>query len=203
MCRWARGLRGAAAAQEAGQREPGAGSAAARRDDLPVALHGEGASLTLTDGSGVERVRLRGSKDEGAMTLFDSQARARVEVSAGATLIETETARIADTKTADTLKSLPMNTRGIWAFLALSPNVLQAAGSSTIRFAGSRSNQSHWAIDGTTMSDGVSERQNHSSASTSPVAENRRTHLAHTPCRGCSSSSASGTRVSVTVGCTS
>jgi hypothetical protein len=83
----------------------------------------------------------------------------RVEVSAGATLIETETARIADTKTADTLKSLPMNTRGIWAFLALSPNVLQAAGSSTIRFAGSRSNQSHWAIDGTTMSDGVSETQ--------------------------------------------
>jgi hypothetical protein len=83
----------------------------------------------------------------------------RVEVSAGATLIETETARIADTKTAETLKSLPLNTRGVWAFLALSPSVLQASGSSTIRFAGSGSNQSHWSIDGTTMSDGVSETQ--------------------------------------------
>ncbi|MEX2260653.1 MAG: TonB-dependent receptor [Bryobacteraceae bacterium] len=83
-----------------------------------------------------------------------------VEVQAGATLIETETARIADTKTAEIMKSIPLNTRGIWAFLSLSPNVLQAgAGSSTIRFAGSRSNQSHWAIDGTTMSDGVSETQ--------------------------------------------
>ncbi len=83
-----------------------------------------------------------------------------VEVSAGATLIETETARIADTKSADLLKSIPLNTRGIWAFLALSPGVLQAGGgSSTIRFAGSRSNQSHWAIDGTTMSDGVEETQ--------------------------------------------
>jgi hypothetical protein len=84
----------------------------------------------------------------------------RVEVEAGATLIETETARISDTKTAETLKTLPLNTRGIWAFLSLSPNVLQASGgSSTIRFAGSQSNQSHWAIDGTTMSDGVDETQ--------------------------------------------
>jgi hypothetical protein len=84
----------------------------------------------------------------------------RVEVSAGATLIETETARIGETQTASMLKTLPLNTRGIWAFLALAPNVLQAGGgSSTIRFAGSRGNQSHWSIDGTTMSDGVDETQ--------------------------------------------
>jgi hypothetical protein len=83
----------------------------------------------------------------------------RVEVSAGATLIETETARISDTKTAETLKTLPLNTRGAWAFLALAPNVLQAGTGSTIRFAGSRTNQSHWSIDGTTMSDGVEETQ--------------------------------------------
>jgi len=83
-----------------------------------------------------------------------------VTVSGGATLIETETARINDTKTAEILKSLPLNTRGIWAFLALAPNVLQAGGgSSTIRFAGSRSNQSNWAIDGVTFSDGVSNTQ--------------------------------------------
>jgi hypothetical protein len=83
-----------------------------------------------------------------------------VEVSGGATLIETETARISDTKGAMELKTLPLNTRGMWAFLALAPTVLQAGGgSSTIRFAGSNSNQSHWAIDGTTMSDGVDETQ--------------------------------------------
>jgi hypothetical protein len=83
----------------------------------------------------------------------------RVEVSAGATLIETETARIGETQDAYALKSLPLNTRGIWAFLALAPNVLQAGAGSTIRFAGSRGNQSHWSIDGTTMSDGVDETQ--------------------------------------------
>src|SRR5262249_41046747 len=48
-----------------------------------------------------------------------------VEVSAGATLIETESARISDTKSAEGLKSIPLNTRSIWAVLSLSPNVLQ------------------------------------------------------------------------------
>ncbi|MCW5978722.1 MAG: carboxypeptidase regulatory-like domain-containing protein [Bryobacteraceae bacterium] len=94
------------------------------------------------------------------ITLEVGAVETRVEVTAAASLIETETARISDTKTADLLKSIPLNTRGIWAFLSLSPNVLQAGGgSSTIRFAGSRGNQSHWAIDGTTMSDGVDETQ--------------------------------------------
>jgi Carboxypeptidase regulatory-like domain/TonB dependent receptor-like, beta-barrel len=82
-----------------------------------------------------------------------------IEVSAGATLIETETARINDTRTAYELKTLPLNTRGIWAYLSITPSILQRAGGSTISFAGSRGNQSQWAIDGTTMSDGVGETQ--------------------------------------------
>jgi hypothetical protein len=82
-----------------------------------------------------------------------------VEVRGGATLIETETARISDTRDVAQLRDMPLNSRAIWAQLALVPNVLQAASGSTIRFAGSRSNQSHWSLDGTTMSDGVSETQ--------------------------------------------
>jgi hypothetical protein len=82
-----------------------------------------------------------------------------VEVVGGATLIETETARIDDTKNAYQMKTLPLNTRGVWAFLSLAPGVLQAGTGSTIRFSGSRGNQSHWAIDGTSMSDGVDETQ--------------------------------------------
>ncbi|MBL8295976.1 MAG: carboxypeptidase regulatory-like domain-containing protein [Bryobacterales bacterium] len=83
----------------------------------------------------------------------------RIEVIAGSTLIETETARISDTRDVAQLRDMPLNSRAIWAQLSLVPNVLQAAGSSTIRFSGSRSNQSHWSIDGTTMSDGISETQ--------------------------------------------
>ncbi|HTM47115.1 MAG TPA: carboxypeptidase-like regulatory domain-containing protein [Bryobacteraceae bacterium] len=77
----------------------------------------------------------------------------RVEVTAGATLIETETARISDNKDALQLKTLPLNTRSLWNFVGLSPGVVQAGGgSSTRRFAGSRANQSDASIDGITLS---------------------------------------------------
>ena len=82
-----------------------------------------------------------------------------MEVSSGTTVIETETARISDTRDVAQLRDMPLNSRAIWAQLALAPNVLQASAGSTIRFSGSRTNQSHWSIDGTTMSDGVTETQ--------------------------------------------
>src|SRR5574340_367181 len=77
----------------------------------------------------------------------------RIEVTAGATLIETETARISDSKAAKQLSALPLNTRGLWNFVGLSPGVVQAGNdSSTRRFSGSRANQSDASIDGITLS---------------------------------------------------
>ncbi|MGH9751248.1 MAG: carboxypeptidase regulatory-like domain-containing protein, partial [Blastocatellia bacterium] len=93
------------------------------------------------------------------ITLEIGQVEAKVEVSAGATLIETETPRVSDTRDVAQLRDMPLNSRAIWAQLSLVPNVLQASAGSTIRFSGSRTNQSHWSIDGTTMSDGVTETQ--------------------------------------------
>src|SRR5262245_1247378 len=84
----------------------------------------------------------------------------RIEVMAGATLIETETARIGDSKNAMALKSLPLNTRSLYSFLALSPGVLAAGGGqATRRFAGSRVNQSEQSIDGITVSNGFDGTQ--------------------------------------------
>jgi hypothetical protein len=77
-----------------------------------------------------------------------------VEVAGGATLIETETARISDLKTAQVMKSLPLNSRGMYVFLATVPGLVATTDGFT-RFAGSRANQSGWAVDGTTMADGV------------------------------------------------
>ncbi|MEZ5403747.1 MAG: carboxypeptidase-like regulatory domain-containing protein [Bryobacteraceae bacterium] len=82
-----------------------------------------------------------------------------IEVSAGATLIETETARIGDSKSADQLKSVPLNTRSLYNFLALTPGVLAASGQATRRFAGSRVNQSEQSIDGITVSNGYDGTQ--------------------------------------------
>ena len=83
-----------------------------------------------------------------------------IEVTGGATLIETETARISDTRDVAQLRDMPLNSRAMWAQLSLVPNVLQASTGSTIRFSGSRTNQSHWSLDGTTMSDGVTRNAN-------------------------------------------
>jgi hypothetical protein len=63
----------------------------------------------------------------------------------GAAVIETETARISQTRTAEELKDLPMNNRSIRGFLGLVPGVGQATTvTSTYRFAGSRRNQSEF-----------------------------------------------------------
>ncbi len=87
--------------------------------------------------------------------LAPGEMRDSVQVTAGAALIETETPRLGDTRTADQLKTLPLNTRGVWAYLSLTPMLVQRGG--TVSFSGSRSNQSQWSVDGTTMSDGVDE----------------------------------------------
>lgn len=83
-----------------------------------------------------------------------------VEVQGGATLIETETARIGNTKGAQTLQSLPLNTRSLYDFLGLTPGVIGAGGGqATRRFAGSRVNQSDQSIDGVTVSNGFDGTQ--------------------------------------------
>jgi hypothetical protein len=47
-----------------------------------------------------------------------------VEVSAGANLIETGTARINDTKNAETLNNVPLNPRWLWAYFQQVPNMI-------------------------------------------------------------------------------
>ena len=76
-----------------------------------------------------------------------------VEVTAGATLIETETARIRNNKTFETLATVPLNARWIWAFLNLSSNAI--SGPEGYRFGGARQSQANWTGDGTSFNDGV------------------------------------------------
>jgi hypothetical protein len=78
-----------------------------------------------------------------------------VQVTGGATPIELETARVSDVRTAEQLRTLPLNDPGVWSSLAVTPTLSLRSG--TYTFAGSKYNQSQFAIDGTTMSDGVGE----------------------------------------------
>jgi hypothetical protein len=78
-----------------------------------------------------------------------------VEVQGTAALIETEKARISDTKTAETIKNLPLNQRSLWDFVGQNPGIVTAASSTaTRRFSGSRNNQSDASVDGITISNG-------------------------------------------------
>ncbi len=73
---------------------------------------------------------------------------AAIEVTAGATLIETESARLADTKSGTLLTSLPYGGRGAFLLFMLTPNVTRVKGVWVMRFAGSRLNQSDYSMDG-------------------------------------------------------
>ena len=79
-----------------------------------------------------------------------------VVVTGGATLIDTETARVSGTKSAELLKVLPQNWfRFSIYYLALIPNT-SSSDEGGFRLAGSKDNQSQFTIDGSTTSDGVS-----------------------------------------------
>ena len=74
----------------------------------------------------------------------------KLEVTAGVTLIETESARISETRTAQELRTLPMNTTTIHQFMSLSPGVTPADPTAEASFYGSRKGQAWYTTDGVT-----------------------------------------------------
>jgi hypothetical protein len=74
-----------------------------------------------------------------------------VEVSGGATLIETESARIADVKDRETMRALPLTLRRAWDYFTLSPQINKTTAGFQVSFAGSRQQQGAANIDGTTI----------------------------------------------------
>ena len=81
---------------------------------------------------------------------------AAVQVTGGNAPIELETPRVSDVRTAEQLRTLPLNDPGR---LVVSGDhaVARRMRGGGYSFAGSRSNQSAFSIDGTSMTDGVGE----------------------------------------------
>lgn len=73
-----------------------------------------------------------------------------IEVTGGATLIETETARIANTKDREVMRALPLTLRRAWDYFTMTPQIERSSGWH-IRFAGSGNNQGEATIDGTSI----------------------------------------------------
>jgi hypothetical protein len=74
-----------------------------------------------------------------------------IEVQAGATLIETESAKISDTKSREDLRTLPLTLRRAWDYVTMSPQVARSATGFSLSMAGTRNGQSEANIDGITI----------------------------------------------------
>lgn len=76
-----------------------------------------------------------------------------VEVSAGgATLLETDSAKVTETLNQTALNKVPVNARWVWAYFQLIPNMSNA--DDGYRIGGGTGNETSFSIDGTTMNDG-------------------------------------------------
>jgi hypothetical protein len=89
------------------------------------------------------------------LTLTVGDLASTVSVTAEAPLVESETARIADVRTGENLRSLPFNRFSPYSFFALSPGVNANVSGSTFGFAGSWLRQTHFAIDGVSAAAGT------------------------------------------------
>ena len=73
-----------------------------------------------------------------------------VEVTGGATLIETDTARVANTMDRQVMRALPLTLRRAWDYFTMTPQVERTSGWH-IRIGGTGNNQSDATIDGTSV----------------------------------------------------
>jgi len=87
------------------------------------------------------------------VTLEVGAVKQTIEVTAGASLIETETAALADTKGREVLTSLPVATRRTWDYVTMSPTVHAGRGNWYMSIGGSRGTQSSITIDGASTDD--------------------------------------------------
>ncbi|MDX2269795.1 MAG: TonB-dependent receptor [Bryobacter sp.] len=85
------------------------------------------------------------------ITLSLSATQQTIEVSGGATLIETESAKISDTKSREDLRTLPLTLRRAWDYVTMTPQIARTATGFAPSFAGTRNGQSEASIDGITI----------------------------------------------------
>jgi hypothetical protein len=86
------------------------------------------------------------------VTFQVGQVTTAVEVTAGATLIETETARLSDVRVRQTMIDMPLSLRRAWDIVQMSPNVSKTKSGFNMRFGGSRTKQGDVTVDGVSIS---------------------------------------------------
>ncbi len=85
------------------------------------------------------------------VTLNVGATQQTIEVQGGASLIETESAKISDTKSREDLRTLPLTLRRAWDYVTMTPQIARSATGFSLSFAGTRNGQGEANIDGITI----------------------------------------------------
>src|SRR5579863_7764587 len=105
------------------------------------------------------------------VTLRVSSAQEAVEVIAGAPAINTENSTIADTISSTAVIDLPRDSRDVYSFLYLNPNITQADEPGDFKFTGFQSYGARFSLDGQRSSGGIFGAQTSSEPSLEAVDE--------------------------------
>lgn len=104
----------------------------------------------------IENISVRGSSVIGVnVTLKVSSASEKVEVTVGVPQIDTQDATISDTIGSRSVIDLPRDTRDVYSFLYLNPNVTEADVNGDFKFIGFQSYGANFSLDGQKSNGGI------------------------------------------------
>jgi Carboxypeptidase regulatory-like domain len=120
----------------------------------------------------IDNVVLNGSSIVGVnATLRVSSAQEKIEVTVGIPAIDTENATISDTIGHDAVIDLPRDSRNVYDFLYLNPNITQADEPGDFKFIGFQSYGASFSVDGQRSNGGIFGAQTASAPSLEAVDE--------------------------------
>lgn len=119
----------------------------------------------------VQNVRLAGSDAATADVVLHASAETTVQVSSDVSLINTEDSTLSQTITPTAIIELPRDTRDIYSFLYLNPNVTQSGTSGDFKFLGAQSYGASFSVDGQRSNGGIFGQQTQSKPSLESVGE--------------------------------
>ena len=132
-----------------------------------VSISAPGMSTTKVTG-----VRVNGSDTVSANAVLKVESTAQaVEVTAQAPLINTEDQTISDTISSRSVIELPRDSRNVYSFLYLSPNISQGSADGEFKFLGAQSYGGNFTLDGQRSNGGVAGEPTNSQPSLEAVGD--------------------------------
>ena len=119
----------------------------------------------------VQNVSLSGSDAANADVVLRASADTSIQVTSEASTINTDDSTLSETLTPTAIIELPRDTRDIYSFLYLNPNVTQSGVSGDFKFLGAQSYGASFSVDGQRSNGGIFGQQTQSKPSLESVGE--------------------------------